>query len=67
MLAVSTIAFNDHVILSMYIYIYSSFFMIGFYINNKPLVGRALHLMELVNEVFVLITSYYLFLFSEFV
>ena len=51
----------------MYIYVYSSFFMIGFYINNKPLIHKSLFYMEIVNEVFVLLTSYYLFMFTEFV
>ena len=66
-MAYATVFFNEHVIISMYIYIYTSFLMLAFHINNHPLMGRFLHTMELVNEVFILQTSYYLLMFSEFI
>ena len=40
--------------------------MLGYHINNHPLNGKFLHAMELINEIFVLQTSYYLLLFSDF-
>ena len=51
----------------MYVYIFSAFFTIGFQLKYRPNTTRVMQIMDFINEIFILQSAYFLFLFSDFV
>jgi hypothetical protein len=49
------------------IYIYASLFSLGFNLSVKPLSSPTLNCIDNINELFVLISSYFLMAFSDWI
>ena len=66
-LACSTTFMNDHIVPSLAIYFYGSIFVVSIGVSQKPLEGRWFNILENLNETFIIITGYFMLLFSEWV
>jgi hypothetical protein len=67
LICIFTIHFNSYLILNIYVTIYSSIFILFFYINVQPFKTRFLNRIEILNEIGYLSTNYFMFLFTDFI
>ena len=66
LLVLTTVFFNRFVIVSFYSYFYSSLWLLNYYITHRPFEKKWVHHFEIMNEVFVMIATYFIICFSEF-
>ena len=66
-LACTTVFLNNHIIPSLALCSYSSIAIIGIGLSEKPLNGKWWNILENLNEAFIIITGYFMLLFSEWV
>lgn len=66
-LAVFTVWLNDHVIASLLVYFYFSIYIAGIGIHDRPLNDRWNNLLENFNESFIILSGYFIMMFSEWV
>ena len=62
-----TIFYSDTLFVIIIAYICLPIASINFFVNCKPLKGKALNYIEIMNEMFILQVSYYMFVFTDFV
>lgn len=67
LLVLTTVYLNKYIVVSMYAYFYSSIFLIQFYIRSRPFEKMWAHWLEIFNEGFVIIATYFVFCFTEFI
>jgi len=67
MIAFATSSVRDPISVSILIYTKLSIFTIGYTLNQRPYQRTSLNLNEILNETFILMTGYYLFIFSEWI
>jgi len=66
LVAYMTIFANSYLFLHLFIYVYTSIFFISMFITSKPMYPSILNKIEIMNESFMLFTSYYIIIFSGF-
>lgn len=67
LLALFTVAVNEHILPSLLIYFYGSIFVVSLGFTHKPLEGSWHNWLENINELFIMITGYFMFFFSEWI
>ena len=67
MIAFSTIILYKPIGLSISVYVYSSLFSLGYYINNRPMDSKIVQVLDNTNELFILISGYAIILFSNWI
>lgn len=63
----STVFESSLLIMNIYVMIFGSLLVIKFLFHYKPFNSRLLNTFEILNEIFVLFISYFMFLFTDFV
>jgi hypothetical protein len=64
-IAIVTAVSQEPISISILIYTKLSIFTIGYTINQKPYLTKFLNYFEVINECMVLVTGYYMIIFSE--
>ena len=67
LIAFVTASLRDPISISILVYTKLSLFTIGYTINHKPFTRKSHNLNEILNEWFLLMTGYYLFIFSDWI
>lgn len=67
LIALATVFMQDFILMSIYIYSFSSLFSIGYIIRKRPMKSQTMNRMEQVNEWALYITSLFMFLFTEWI
>ena len=67
MIAFVTSSLRYPISISILIYTNLSIFTIGYTINNKPFERKSHNLIEIFNESFILISGYFLIIFSDWI
>lgn len=66
-IALSTVFLTEHVIVSIYVYCFSSLFQLGFNVYEQPMSSRMMNAMENLNEIAIYITSLFMFIFTDWI
>ena len=66
-LGISTILYTQHLIIILVFYIYTSIIQLCFYLHYMPLDTFVRNLLEIINEMFILFSAYYIIMFSSYV
>ena len=66
-LGISTILYTQHLIIILVFYIYTSIIQLCFYLHYMPLDTFVRNLLEIINEMFILLSAYYIIMFSPYV
>ena len=66
LIAYLTIFTNEYIFIHIWVYAYTSIFFICMFIRMKPMYPSILNKIEILNESLILITSYYMLIFSGF-
>ena len=66
-LGFASIFLSQHLIVICYFYIYTSVCQLSFQLHFKPQLKSMMNLMDNLNELFILFTSYFIIMFSEIV
>lgn len=66
-LALTTVYLNNFVLASIYYYSFSSLFSIGYFLNERPFKNKLLNFMENINEAAVYLTSFMMFMFTDWI
>lgn len=64
-IAIITIFGNGFLLSQIFIYTYSSLITAGYFINYRPMNLKTLNRIEIINEIFVLPTCYFMILSTE--
>lgn len=67
LLAFTTMWFNSYIVPSLYVIFYSSIFMISFQIQHKVFLNDWVYGIEMMNELFIFITGYFILFFTEWI
>ena len=66
-LGITTVLYSDYLILIFVVYIYSSIMQLCFYLHFLPFDSFVKNLLEIINEVLILMSAYYIIMFSDYV
>ena len=66
-LGITTVLYSDYLILIFVVYIYSSIMQLCFYLHYMPFDSFVQNLLEIINEVLILMSAYYIIMFSDYV
>ena len=66
-IGVPTIYKSELLIVNIYVGLFCSLFMVKFLFDYRPLNSRLLNGFEIINEIFTLFITYFMFLFTDFV
>ena len=66
-IALTTVFLNKYIIVSFFIYSYGSTWFLGYYISRKPFNWRWAYALELMNESFLIVGTYFMSCFSEYI
>ena len=66
-LVLTTVFLNRYIIVNFFVYFYGSLWLLNYYISKKPFEWIWAFKFELLNEGFVLICSYFVICFSEYI
>ena len=67
LLVLTTVFLNQHIIVSFFVYFYGSIWFLQYYISSKPFEWKWAYFLELMNESFVIIATYFIACFSEYI
>ena len=66
-LAIATVLKGEYLIVGLYAYILLSMLTLTFFIRNKPMKYESFNNVEIMNETLILTTSYFMFVFSDWI
>ena len=66
-IVLATVFLNKHIIVSFFLYFYGSTWFLGYYMTRKPFQWKWAYALELMNESFLLIATYFMTCFSEYI
>ena len=66
-LVLTTVFLNRFYIGNIIVYIYGSIYLLGYYTNRKPFDKRWAYWLELFNETFIIISAYFIFIFTNWI
>lgn len=66
-LAFLTVWFNDYVFAAVYFNFYISIYLVGYGVWTRPLTERWINILENLNEGFIVLSGYFVLMFSEWV
>ena len=67
LLVLTTVYFNKYIVVSFFVYFYCSIFLLQYYIRIRPFEDKWAHCLEILNESFVILATYFIFCFTEFI
>ena len=67
LLALATVLGSRYLIINLYSYIFLSMLVLMFFIGNRPMKYASFNNVEIMNETLVLISTYFMFVFSDWI
>jgi hypothetical protein len=67
LLALATVLKGEYLIVGLYTYVFLSMLTLSFFIRNKPMKYESFNNVEIMNETLILSTSYFMFVFSDWI
>jgi len=67
LLALCTVVFNSFQLPNIYMCIYASLYIISIYIKQRPMISKFVNWCEISNEMFILLSGYFMLMFTEWI